>query len=332
MDNQQLQRRIEMLTELRRGLDIKLQKPLRPDARKHLQKAYALATEPGLLDAPWPQIAAYRLAHVLMREGLETDWDRVDDLLCEAAQDDVLGPVPLIYRLIALSKRNPVGEPTEEMFRVYRRALATLATVDRPAALARQYVGDQRPLQSQWLNLLEAVVYMTGLDYDPIAGRVGTDPFAGLGFESSSWRVIEGADAAQVLYPEAIAHKVFESKLREAGRDVLAVKVAAGRRNSIIERHSPGKKVTRSSLRGRQAKDLLALMCRNGSHLRPDPESDANDLDSAIRQRKKRLRECLQAAVPKLETQAFDDWWEDPRPNHQPSALPPIILLVEPQS
>jgi hypothetical protein len=298
--------------EVKRGLDRKLQG--QPDALKHLERAYELARDPYPLDAPWPQITAYRLAHLLMREGLRTDWQRVDDLLREAGEDDSLGPAPLIYRLIALSKLNVGRAPSEEMEQVYKCARRGLDLVglSGPGA-GPAYPGDQRPLQTAWLNLLEAVVYMTGLEYGSIAGWAGPDLFAGLGFESSGWRVIEDQASATLQYPEVIARKVFDQRCKHLG-DRLAVEVASAERSA------------RGSLTGCTAMDLIFLVCGN----RPRSDRESKDPQAALRTRKKRLRKALKKLAPELPDKTFDGWWDKPR--GRPSDVPPIILLVGPEA
>ena len=322
----------QVLANLKQGLDRKLQG--QRDAVTHLENAYELACDPDPLDAPWPQVTAYRLAHLLMREGLKTDWQRVDDLLRKAGEDDVLGPVPLIYRLIALSKLNAEDTPSAEMKRVYARARETLDEGDHAGASTQRQVGDQGSLQPELLNLLEAVVYTTGLEYDRIAGWAGPDLFAGLGFKSSGWRVIEDKASANLLYPEAIARKVFAQR-RERVRDGLVFEVVTARRISSVRLRMGAAPVdglleAPATWRLRATWDLISLVCGERRYLHLDSES--KDGHAAIRQRKNRLRQYLLGLVPELTDEALNEWWEKPGADRQPPDLPPIILLVGPEA
>jgi len=56
--------------------------------------------------SPWPEFAAYRLAHLKMRSGAnEVEALREIDLLFErASHSEKTGPIPLIYRLAVLHR------------------------------------------------------------------------------------------------------------------------------------------------------------------------------------------------------------------------------------
>lgn len=315
------ERRRNMLDRLSEGLNQKMQVDSPPSARSALEEAYRNAREPEALEAPWPQITAYRLAHMLMRDGIATDWHRVEELLTEAAQGGFLGPIPSIYRLIALSKISGLNQPTEQMKSLYGEIQDSLGKLANNGGLLRQYQGDQRPMQSEWINLLELVVYATGLDYEPLAGRSSLAIFSGLGFKSSGWRVIQSKESSEIAYPKALAQTLFQTKVDEQPGPVVAIKVlpdGAGK----IECHPTGGAATYGELQRRAMSDLLSLLCGARLSIVDGPKDDD------LRQRKSRLGKALKELIPSLTDQAFSAWWENPLPSGPPSHLPQIIILV----
>jgi hypothetical protein len=104
-------RRTEVDRLLRDCTDSKLLRGGTPIATEYAERAYKFASAEPELPAPWPQLAAYRLAHLILR-GAPTgdDLDRADQLLARAAGgvkhggSNPLGPLPLVYRLAVLHR------------------------------------------------------------------------------------------------------------------------------------------------------------------------------------------------------------------------------------
>ncbi|WP_150094714.1 hypothetical protein [Thiohalocapsa marina] len=316
---------------LRQGLDLKLQFGGTAEAERHLRKAYATARDPHPLCCPWPQITAYRLAHLLMRGGAETSWCEVDALLAAASSDDVLGPAPLVYRLISLTKTPPaqeeIGTARADLYQRVQRLVRQRAAGGLRAV---SYFGDERPLQPDWFNLLELAVYATGLDYAPLEGWCdpARDPFAGLGFDIAAWSVVEDAESATLRYPEPIARQRFEERRKQLS-PCLAVAFISARQ---VVTHKPDGAEARDVLKARQAQDLLSLLTAQRSHLGGHSAVRAQDLTGERRQRKHRLLQALSTAGMVLDEAAFDRWWEDPRPVNRPCSALPILMLVGPNA
>ncbi|MFN8607521.1 MAG: hypothetical protein U0931_08315 [Vulcanimicrobiota bacterium] len=79
-------------------------KLMRGDTRRAfepIQQAYTLATTPPRLESPWPEVCAYRLAHILLRDK-NIDCERIQKLFEEACQLEALGPWPALYRMALL--------------------------------------------------------------------------------------------------------------------------------------------------------------------------------------------------------------------------------------
>lgn len=323
MSDQQRTRKV--LALIQAGLDQKLQSGAHEQAQRHLDRAYELARDPAPLSSPWPEITAYRSAHMAMRRGADTDWCRVDALLKEACAGDILGLAPQVYRLISLSKG---GAPSDQLAPVYEQARRALERHPSATGLPRNYAGDDRPIQSEWLNLLELAVYVTGLDYRPLQGRggAGEDVFADLGFGSSAWRVIEGPESATIAYPEPIARQRFRDR-RDALQPCVAIESSGSR---TVKAFRAGNQMDPVSMRPQEACDLLSLMTGRREHRQTGLGSVAGDSNASARQRRHRLRQALEGLGMELGQQALSDWWEAAAPAGPPDSFPPILMLVGP--
>lgn len=321
-------RTTEVFKCLKHGLDKKLQYGIQPLALKHLQQAYDMARDPAPLDAPWPQITAYRLAHLKMREGSRTNWEEVDRLLEEAAKDDILGPAPLVYRLIAHWKRHSGNAPSRELEELYEktRRLISQTRLGNKSSSPR-YLGDSRTLQPDWLNLLEIAVYATGLDYESITGwnNVDKDLFTGLGFKSSGWIVVEEGSKIDFLYPEPIARWKFEKRCQQLP-EFISIELFAAHDVKVV--HHPFGEKASEKMKRTACFDLKALLTESDNPSLIDL-NDGTSLGDRRRQRKLRLYEALQEIVPELEQPAFSAWWNNPCPAERPACLPPIIMLMK---
>ncbi|KAA5543068.1 hypothetical protein FYK55_12315 [Roseiconus nitratireducens] len=139
------------------------------------------------LHRPWPQLAAYRLAHLLMRSE-----DRTHEILLEAeklfaeasdasTQTQLLGAMPLIYRMAALHLLDgpDAQEKIADLFDLAIRVLDRQGTLQERETLRNLPHAAVTPLQRSNFNLLELASYLLNLPYAKISG-LGTpllDPF-----------------------------------------------------------------------------------------------------------------------------------------------------------
>lgn len=153
--------RVEVDRLLKRASDSKLLHGGTPMALEILRKAYERAED---LPAPWPQICAYRLAHLLMRSE-RPDLEEIDQLFDEAGRARSLDPWPKIFRLAVLCRSGADDRERKEAFDsaidAYKRWLP-----DRD----REDGAHELRLQDEAFNLLELACYFMGEDHSRING------------------------------------------------------------------------------------------------------------------------------------------------------------------
>jgi len=181
-------RRKEVDQLLKDGTDAKLLRGGTEIALSKIKKAYELAIAQPRLPPPWPQLAAYRLAHLLLRSDANSNLPRVKVLFEEATSGNYLGPVPQIYYLAALQRiRNTASD--QEDRRKFDHQIK-IVHQDAYASLQRSLAGQldiqadaeelshRAPLQDGLVNLLEITTYFLGLPYVPLEGIDG--PYSNL--------------------------------------------------------------------------------------------------------------------------------------------------------
>ena len=149
------------------------------DAVACLEEAYRIACDnPSVVTSPWRSVAAYRLAHLILRaaEGERHKLERAAKLLKEArSAKTVLGSWPSTYRLAVLHRLSGdgSGETKEHLIEeVFRGA------IDDMYAWRRGWVADgavEARLQDGVFNAIELASYFLGLKYDPLLGRGGVE-------------------------------------------------------------------------------------------------------------------------------------------------------------
>ncbi|WKZ13380.1 MAG: hypothetical protein QY320_05255 [Gammaproteobacteria bacterium] len=325
MQDSPQQRTAEVLTQLKTGLDGKLLRGGTEIALQHLESAYGSARTPIRLDPPWPQITAYRLAHILMRRGAETPWDRIDELLSEATQGDVLGPAPLIYRLVSLSRLHSNAAPSQELLAIYHRAIDLISIIQagQEPQHRTERAGQRHSsiLQPVWIDLLELAAYFTDLPYQPLEGRVdlNQDIFSDLGIGRSAWRVVERLEDAGIHYPESTARARIEAR-RQALGACLAIEYNGER---YAKAHCPDDPTKSQALNRTQFEDLRDRMT---GRYRPRQGPAPDDM----RVRKMRLKKALKRCGADIDTGQFDAWWANPGDETSIPASTPLILLLGP--
>ncbi len=201
-------RRRQVDRELRDGTDAKMLMGARQKALKHLERAWGLADQEPRLREPWPQVTAYRLAHLLMREE-EADLPRVVRLFTQAEDLEELGPLPHIYRAAALHRLGCPQSVVEEALNSARKSLALGTMGGAKEGKAYERAG----IQSQGYKLLELASYFVGAPYR-LEGMGG--PWADL-FPATGACVMVGPSRhlAEVRYPRALAMRELEALAQE---------------------------------------------------------------------------------------------------------------------
>lgn len=175
-------------------------------AVERAREAYELAQEQPVLQ-PWAALAAYRLAHLVLREPRTRETlEEADALFAEAAREPMLGPYPRIYRL-ALLQRLGASRPGIE--RTFREAVSAYDGWMR----GRDSAGEMQPsvpVQTDLFGMLELAGYFLDLDRAPLEGRGARldEPY----LREPHWRLV-GPDPtlADVSIPEATAVAELEA-------------------------------------------------------------------------------------------------------------------------
>jgi hypothetical protein len=164
------------------------------DALEVLRRAHSLATEPDRL-APWAELAAYRLAHVLMRRARTVkELEDVEALFRKSARAKVLGPWPRLYHLSVLSRirrREPGAVPAPRLADAFRRALTEV----RDAPSRQEFHDDEgevmtTELQQPLFNALELCAYFLEVDYEPLEGLGDEFAWVGSSTHLRGWRLL----------------------------------------------------------------------------------------------------------------------------------------------
>ncbi|MBK1694820.1 hypothetical protein CKO09_08720 [Chromatium weissei] len=311
--------------KLKNALDKKMQSGNSQDVARLLKEAYQIANNPIKLSPPWPQITAYRLAHVLMRFGDKIEWTEVDRLLEEAsAGDGILGAMPWIYRLVSLQKCNA---PRERLQHIYQTAVSKLNS--QTFILNKPPLDKGHLVQSNAVNLLEMATYFTGLDYEPLEGRIDleNDFFADLGVGQSAWFVLDSRDAESIAYPESIARQIFTQRRKDS--DCLAIEYDGDvyLSNKVVEHKFTYQHMCDWYLR---LNNFSSYSRRNNRKCITDTERT----QEAERQNKKRFRDALKDLGFTLDESRFDRWWIKNSNSKSVFNSPidiPVIMLINPK-
>lgn len=149
------------------------------EARGLAERAYAASADPSLL--VWRQLAAYRLAHLILRHAAQADdLRRAERLLDEAAGGDGTtgagDPLASLFRLGALQRLidDPATTDPERLELVAERRTVFERVGDQLAG--RQRIGPngtatyKAMLNQPEFNMLELAAYFTGERYEPLQG------------------------------------------------------------------------------------------------------------------------------------------------------------------
>jgi hypothetical protein len=289
-------------------VDQKLLRGGTKDAIAYAQQAYKIA-KVNNVPSPWPEIAAYRLAHLKMRSSaIDCDALReIDSLFAEASRSDRVGPIPLIYRLavlhrliLALIDKKEISQVEVQFEEVYRKALGLLRSTQYGSESLK---GDRIERQSAAFNMLEFAAYMSGRSYDDsLEGVSVLSPMDS--FRKGSWSVV-GKNIDQICMTEKMARWEFDERAAKNPELVLIELVndeEAHIRLSGDQEWNP--------VNSDQAKLILTLL-QSPDISRIDLErkvvgTDGENPSGRFRQVKKRLRTKLQEITGNSSFEVFE--------------------------
>ena len=188
MTDDQIIRRNDVYKLLQETADKKSSLGGTSDALDRAENAYEIANKPERLGLPWPQLAAYRLAHLMLRsEDADSQLALIDRRFEEAAElTQTLGPLPLIYRLAVLHRlanqtENKSNTLRDQLGKVFHQAGEAIKKAgnrnwkDIGADPTRKTRGG--PIQNSTFNMLELASYFLGNPYRALEGLGAiTDP------------------------------------------------------------------------------------------------------------------------------------------------------------
>ena len=153
----------------------------------------ALAISKDLNDELWPYVPAYRLAHLLFREAKsEADFNEIIDLLkhAEKSASSYISVNSLMLKFIAFHRQKMlgVGDMTDALQECLENILGRIQNLQRYGITTNDW---NRPMQGDYFNILEYLLYATGVDYDRLVG-VGYDDRNTLfpGRNNDVWRIV----------------------------------------------------------------------------------------------------------------------------------------------
>jgi len=148
------------------------------------REAYALAHEEPELQ-PWAALAAYRVAHLVLREPRTREvLEEAEALFVEAEREPLLGPHPRIYRLALLHRLGAEPAAIERAFCAavsayddWMRGREAVSELPTPVAI-----------QTDLFGMLELAGYFLDLDRRPLEGRGARldEPF----LRDAHWRLV----------------------------------------------------------------------------------------------------------------------------------------------
>jgi hypothetical protein len=176
MTNKDLEeRRVKVSRLLLNSIDRKLLKGGSNKALEWAVEAYELAKKDVKLLAPWPQLTAYRLAHLKSRiaESSVGNLEEIDVLFTEASTTPELKAIASAYRVAVLTRLEFIGPDSsrcrwqEKRSDCFREALQAIRHAQlNPNVLTKESI----PIQTTAFNLLEFSSYLLGLPYDDLEG------------------------------------------------------------------------------------------------------------------------------------------------------------------
>lgn len=198
---------------LKNSCDNKLAMGGAEDAIRYARKAYEEATRHPKLANPDPQLAAYRLGHLLMRRSKVTSEfiEETVGLFEEATSAPELGPLPKIYLISALNRQLTLPQTDNARKKILSQMNRILGQAVRE--LHRTKYSRAKPefsiIQDYTFNMLELVAYMASLPYQELEGLGMLHDWI---FEAEPCNLVEygiGPEKINRLYAKHIAMGAF---------------------------------------------------------------------------------------------------------------------------
>lgn len=164
----------QKIAELRASLEevVAYKSLLSPDwshVRSRLEELHRSATYPSRLTSPWPELCAYRLAHIMMRDARERpDFLRILELLDEPCGQPAFGARPHLLRVAALHRLRLIDPESVESVEIKDSFDRALHLAARPQG-SEELADGQAVTQRVTANLIEQTGYLLGL---PFAGQI----------------------------------------------------------------------------------------------------------------------------------------------------------------
>ena len=153
----------------------------------------ALAISKDFNDELWPYVPAYRLAHLLFREAKsEADFNEIIDLLehAEKSASSYISVNSLMLKFVAFHRQKMlgVGDMTDALQECLENILGRIQNLQRYCITTNDW---NRPMQGDYFNILEYLLYATGVGYDRLIG-FGYDDRNTLfpGRNNDVWRIV----------------------------------------------------------------------------------------------------------------------------------------------
>ncbi len=200
--------RDELKNRLQRLCDEKLLLGNPERVRQLASEAVEISRRVG---APWEQLAAYRLAHVLLREP-SVDEDHAEEtarlkriaehfqLAANYEQERLFGPLPYIYLIAVFNRLKSHDQDNALEYQLKIEAHFSKAAIlagRQDLQVTSNNDCDTRPLQQHSFNLLELAGYFLDLDYNVLSGRGGLSHDNQ--FLNGSWRIVSNDPTIQAI-------------------------------------------------------------------------------------------------------------------------------------
>ena len=139
-------------------------------AIESLRGTHVLAS--GLHDPIWQFIPAYRLAHLLFRNAKTvSEFNEITSLVeyAERSSSSYISLNASFLKFAALNRLKLLGKKVSKD--VQLKCVHSIVTkISEINAKERRIEAWDKPVQSDYFNILEHLVYATGFDYDPLIG------------------------------------------------------------------------------------------------------------------------------------------------------------------
>lgn len=174
-------------------------------------EAYTLAHTEPKLPSPWPELAAYRLAHLHMRfhAGSLDDLWQIERLFAATSHTEQLGLLPSCCHLAVLHRLELAlaDGPDKDAVRIKMRDVYRYAAQIIRKQCSTAMAG--HPQQHAAFNLLEIVGYCLAMPYEDIAGIPSVDPFDQS--VAGGWFLV-GRNIRRINMTEALARLEFDTR------------------------------------------------------------------------------------------------------------------------